>query len=275
MRLTPPSATAWRWGGQKPTFAEHALVASNSPLASAAGAEILKAGGNAVDAAVAVGFAMAVTYPEAGNIGGGGYMVIRLADGRTDAIDYREMAPAAAFAEMYIDSAGKLTNAGIVGRAASGVPGAVAGLTAAHAKYGSMPLDKVMAPAIRLAAEGFVVDSALAASWVGKDTLIKLFAGADLLFPGGKPLPRGSRLVQPDLAETLRAVAREGAAGFYRGRVAEKIAAEMTRGCPTGVTGRARASHACGFITTQDLANYQPAWRAPLRTTYRGYTLIT
>ncbi|HUQ20941.1 MAG TPA: gamma-glutamyltransferase family protein, partial [Gemmatimonadaceae bacterium] len=143
------------------------------------------------------------------------------------------------------------------------------------AKYGSMPLDKVMAPAIRLAAEGFEVDSALAASWVGKDTLIKLFAGADLLFPGGKPLPRGSRLVQPDLAETLRAVAREGAAGFYRGRVAEKIAAEMTRDCPTGVTGRARASHACGLITTQDLANYQPAWRAPLRTTYRGYTLIT
>jgi gamma-glutamyltranspeptidase/glutathione hydrolase len=275
----PPRANAaipagWRFAGRPATFAEHALVASNSPLASAAGAEILRAGGNAVDAAVAVGFAMAVTYPEAGNIGGGGYMVIRLADGRSDAIDYREMAPAAGFREMYIDSAGKLTKAGIVGRAASGVPGAVAGLTSALAKYGSMPLEKVMAPAIRLASEGFVIDSALASSWA-KDSIIRKFAGADLLVPGGKPLARGDRLVQPDLAETLRAIAREGAAGFYRGPVAEKIVAELSRDCPAGVSGRARASHSCGLMTTQDLANYKPAWREPLKTTYRGYSLIT
>jgi gamma-glutamyltranspeptidase/glutathione hydrolase len=265
---------AWRFAGRPATFAEHALVASNSPLASAAGAEILKAGGNAVDAAVAVGFAMAVTYPEAGNIGGGGYMVIRLADGRADAIDYREMAPAAAFPEMYIDSAGKLTKAGIVGRAASGVPGAVAGLTAALAKYGSMPLEKVMEPAIRLASEGFEIDSALASSWA-KDSAVRRFAGAALLIPGGVPLARGARLVQPELAETLRAIAREGSSGFYRGRVAEKIVAELSLDCPAGVSGRARASHSCGVMTAQDLASYKPAWREPLKTTYRGYSLIT
>jgi gamma-glutamyltranspeptidase/glutathione hydrolase len=201
-------------------------------------------------------------------------MVIRLADGRADAIDYREMAPAAAFPEMYIDSAGKLTKAGIVGRAASGVPGAVAGLTAALAKYGSMPLEKVMAPAIRLASEGFEIDSALASSWA-KDSAVRRFAGAALLIPGGVPLARGARLVQPQLAETLRAIAREGSAGFYRGRVAEKIVAELSLDCPVGVSGRARASHSCGVMTTEDLASYKPAWREPLKTTYRGYSLIT
>jgi len=154
----PPRAAAvfpsgWRYPSGKPaTFAQHAMVASGSRLASEAGVEILRAGGNAVDAAVAVGFALAVAYPEAGNIGGGGYMVIRFADGRTTALDYREVAPGAAYREMYIDSAGQLTKAGLVGRAASGVPGAVAGLTEALARYGSLSLDKVMAPAIRMAA---------------------------------------------------------------------------------------------------------------------------
>ena len=250
------------------------MVTSNSPLASYAGVEILRAGGNAVDAAVAVGFAMAVTYPEAGNIGGGGYMVIRLADGRTAALDYREMAPAAAFRDMYLDSTGKLTRMGVVGRAASGVPGAVAGLTAALAKYGTMPLEKVMAPAIKLASEGFIVDSANASSIKG-DTIIRRFAGADIFLSGGKPIAAGSRLVQPDLAETLRRIAREGAPGFYRGRTAELIAAEMERDCPSGIPERQRASHGCGIMTTSDLAAYQPAWREPVRTTYRGYILLS
>jgi gamma-glutamyltranspeptidase/glutathione hydrolase len=250
------------------------MVASNSPLASAAGVEILRAGGNAVDAAVAVGFALAVTYPEAGNIGGGGYMVIRMADGRTAAIDYREVAPAAATANMYLDSAGKLTKAGLVGRAASGVPGAVAGLTAALARYGSMPLARVMAPAIRLASDGFEVDSALARSLLSKDTLIARFAGAEVFRPGGRTLPRGTRFVQRDLAETLRTIARGGADGFYRGRVAQLIADEMQRDCPPGVPLARRASHSCGLITTRDLELYKPVWREPLRTTYRGYSLI-
>ncbi len=251
------------------------MVATNSPLASTAGLEILRAGGNAVDAAVAVGFAMAVAYPEAGNIGGGGYMIIRLADGRSAALDYREVAPGAAFRDMYLDSTGNLTKMGIVGRAASGVPGAVAGLTAALAKYGTMPLDKVMAPAIRLASEGFIVDSALAQSVLEKDTSIRRFAGAEIFLPGGKSLARGSRFVQSDLAETLRRIAREGAPAFYRGPVAELIAAEMQRDCPQGVGERQRASHGCGIITTRDLAEYRPVWREALPTTYRGYTLLS
>jgi gamma-glutamyltranspeptidase/glutathione hydrolase len=251
------------------------MVASNSRLASEAGVEILREGGNAVDAAVAVGFALAVALPEAGNIGGGGYMVIRLADGRTAAMDYREIAPAAAYREMYLDSTGQLTDAGIVGRAASGVPGAVAGLTTVLARYGTMPLARVMAPAIRFASEGIIVDSGVARTVTSKRTLIGRFAGADIFMPGGEPIRAGARLVQSDLAGTLRAIAREGAAGFYRGRVAELIAAEMHRDCPAGLSERQRASHACGLITTRDLDQYRAVWRTPLRTTYRGYTLYS
>jgi len=266
----------WRYpSGKSATFAQHAMVASSSRLASEAGVEILRAGGNAVDAAVAVGFALAVAYPEAGNIGGGGYMVIRLADGRTMTLDYREVAPAAAYREMYIDSAGRLTKAGVTGRAASGVPGAVAGLTEALARYGSRSLDKVMAPAIRMAAEGIEVDSALSASIRGKDTLIRQFAGAQVFLPGGSAPAQGTKLVQRELAETLRLIAREGAPGFYRGRVAQQIAAEMQRGCPAGVRERQRASHGCGLITARDLEEYKPIWRTPIRTTYRGYSFIS
>ncbi len=275
-RVPAAFPSGWRYpSGQAVLFAEHATVASNSRLASEAGVEILRAGGNAVDAAVAVGFALAVTLPEAGNIGGGGYMVIRLADGRTTTLDYREVAPAAAYRDMFLDSTGTLTRAGIVGRAASGVPGAVAGLTAALSEYGSMPLDKVMAPAIRMASEGIVVDSALFSSILSKDTLIRQFGGAGIFLPGGKALTPGTRLVQSDLAETLRQIARDGAGGFYRGRVAELIAAEMRRDCPDGVPERQRASHACGVITTRDLEEYRPVWREPVRTTYRGFTLLS
>jgi gamma-glutamyltranspeptidase / glutathione hydrolase len=275
-RIPAEFPASWRYpSGASTTFGEHAMVASNSRLASEAGAEILRQGGNAVDAAVAVGFALAVALPEAGNIGGGGYMLIRLANGRTAAIDYREIAPGVASRDMYLDSAGQLTNAGVVGRAASGVPGAVAGLTAALARYGTMPLPKVMIPAIRMAAEGIVVDSALVGSITGKETLIRRFAAADILMPGGKPLRVGARLVQPELAETLRLIARDGAAGFYRGRVAQQIVTEMQRDCPAGVGARQRASHACGLITTRDLEQYQPVWRTPISSTYRHYTLMS
>jgi gamma-glutamyltranspeptidase / glutathione hydrolase len=275
-RVAAVFPAAWRYpAGREATFAKHAMVASNSRVASEAGAEILRAGGNAVDAAVAVGFALTVSLPEAGNIGGGGYMVIRLADGRTAAIDYREVAPAAASRDMYIDSTGALTEAGVVGRAASGVPGSVAGLTAALARYGTMSLDKVMAPAIRMAGEGITVDSDLAASIAGAQSLLRQFAGKEIFLPGGMPPAIGTRLVQRDLAETLRIIAREGAAGFYRGRVAQQIVAEMQRECPPAPSGRQRASHACGIITARDLEQYQPVWREPIRTTYRGYTLLS
>src|SRR5689334_25256489 len=148
------------------------MVASDAPLAGQAGVEIMRKGGNAVDAAVAVGFALAVVYPEAGNIGGGGYMVIHMADGRSAALDYREIAPLAATRNMYLDAEGNLTDKSVVGPLASGVPGAVAGLTSALAKYGTMPLAKVMAPAIRYAEEGIIVDAALARSFQSNWPLI-------------------------------------------------------------------------------------------------------
>ncbi|MEO8193867.1 MAG: gamma-glutamyltransferase [Gemmatimonadales bacterium] len=269
-------AESWKYpAGAKAAFAEHAMVASSSRLAAQAGVEVLKAGGNAVDAAVAVGYALTVVYPEAGNIGGGGYMVIRMADGRTAALDYRETAPAAAFRNMYLDSARRLTNYSVVGRSASGVPGVVAGLTAAHARYGAIPLAKVMAPAIRLAAEGFLVDSAFARSVAGKQELLTQHAGGATFFPGGRPIALGSRFAQPELARTLRAIAEQGANGFYRGRVAELVVAEMRRDCPGSLSERNRASHGCGVITASDLERYKPVWRKPVTTAFRGYTLLS
>src|SRR3954462_13068037 len=196
---------AWRFNsGSDAVFGAHARVASDAPLASQAGVEILKQGGNAVDAAVAVGFALAVAYPEAGNVGGGGYMGIHMADGRSGALDYREIAPLAATRNMYLDSTGTLTQASVVGPLASGVPGAVAGLTAALTKYGTMPLARVMAPAIRYAEHGVVVDSAMASSLRGSRALIAKFAGASLFVPDGAPLPVGATIRQPQLARTLR-----------------------------------------------------------------------
>ena len=269
--------TSWQYplGITRAATAEHAMVASSNRRAAEAGVEILKAGGNAVDAAVAVGFALAVTYPEAGNIGGGGYMVIRMADGRTAALDYREIAPAAAFRDMFVDSAGRLTSFSINGRSAAGVPGVVGGLTAAHTRFGKLPLATIMEPAIRLAEEGIVVDSVLARSLRGKDSLIRQYAGGDVFFPGGKPIEIGAKLVQTDLAATFRAIAREGAKGFYSGKVADLIVAEMQQGCPPNVKPRARASHGCGLITAKDLAGYKPVWRKPVTTGFRGYSLLT
>ncbi|MEO5902781.1 MAG: gamma-glutamyltransferase, partial [Gemmatimonadaceae bacterium] len=248
---------------------------SGNRLAAEAGTEILRAGGNAVDAAVATGFALAVAYPEAGNIGGGGYMVVRLSDGRVAALDYREMAPAAASRDMYLDSAGRLSNGSVQGRSASGVPGVVAGLASALSKYGTMPLSRVMAPAIRMAADGIIVDSALSRSVTGKTASLAAYSGAKIFLPDGKPIALGSLFKQPELAATLRLVAEEGPEGFYRGKTADLIVAEMQRGCPATVSNRARASHNCGIITKSDLAAYHPAWRTPVQTSYRGYHLIT
>jgi gamma-glutamyltranspeptidase/glutathione hydrolase len=252
----------WRFdAGREAAFAERSMIASNDSLASAAGNEILRRGGNAVDAAVAVGFALAVTYPEAGNIGGGGYMVIRMADGRAAALDYREMAPGASHRNMYLDASGKLTDESVVGYKASGVPGAVAGLTAALERFGSLPLADVMAPAIRLAEDGFVVDSALSASIARNRELIEQFDGARVFVPNGTPIAVGTRLRQPALARTLRRIAARGADGFYRGEVADSIAAGMQRGG--------------GIITMADLARYQAEWREPIRSSYRGHTLLS
>jgi len=261
-RRPPSFPDAWpHRPGRAAVFGAHAMVASDAPLASQAGVEILRRGGNAVDAAVAVGFAMAVVFPEAGNIGGGGYMVIRMADGRTAALDYREIAPLAATRDMYLDASGKLTDKSVIGPLASGVPGAVAGLTAALAKYGTLPLKDVMAPAIHLAEDGFIVDSALGRSFANAARLIRQFNGAEVLLPNDKPIAVGARFVQPDLARTLRRIADQGAPGFYTGETAKLIADAMRRDG--------------GIITEQDLARYKPVWRDAIASTYRGYTLLT
>ena len=257
-----PFPPEWRFSaGRAPSYAPNAMVSSNDSLASVAGVEVLRRGGNAVDAAVAVGFALAVTYPEAGNLGGGGYMVIRMADGRTAALDYRERAPAAATRDMYLRLYDSLPRASLVGHLASGVPGAVAGMLEAHSKYGALPLADVLAPAIRLAESGFTVDSALARSLENARELIGAFAGGTLFVPNGSPLPRGHHLVQPELAATLRRIAEHGPAGFYEGETARLIAEEMRRGG--------------GLITEEDLRAYRPAWRGALEGSYRGHALIT
>jgi gamma-glutamyltranspeptidase/glutathione hydrolase len=256
-----PLPAAWPLSGShNSAVAPRAMVASNSALASNAGLEILREGGNAVDAAVAVGFALAVTHPEAGNLGGGGYMLIRLADGRSFALDYREVAPLAATRDMFVDAQGRVSEKSQVGHLASGVPGSVAGLTAALARYGSMPLGKVMAPAIRLADSGFTVDSALEESIEGNSSRIAPFAGAAVFMPKGHALAAGTVFRQPALASTLRAIAESGAAAFYSGPIADHIVVEMRKGG--------------GIISKDDLSRYAPVWRAPLSGTYRGYTLL-
>jgi gamma-glutamyltranspeptidase / glutathione hydrolase len=237
------------------------MIASNSPLATQAGNEIIAKGGNAVDAAVAVGFALAVTYPVAGNVGGGGYMVIRMADGRTAALDYREVAPLAAHRNMYLDAVGNLTNESVIGYKASGVPGAVAGMAEALAKFGTMTLAQVMEPALRLARDGFVVDSALARSLTGSQDYIGRFDGRDVFYSGGVALAAGTRFQQPALARTLALIAQQGPRAFYEGEVGDSLVAAMQRGG--------------GIITKEDLRLYRPAWRPPIRTPYRGHTLIT
>jgi gamma-glutamyltranspeptidase / glutathione hydrolase len=265
-RVEAPSATpasgiapTWSLGKSRVTEASRALVVSGSPLASEVGKAILQQGGNAVDAAVAVGFALAVVHPEAGNIGGGGFMVIRLAGGEVQTLDYRETAPARASRDMYL-SAG--AEASVTGHLAAGVPGAVAGLTEAHRRFGRLPFSTVIAPAIRLAYEGFTVD-AYRSSSIGEDSarLVEFPASRATFLPGDRPPAVGSTFRQPELGGTLEAVRDSGAAGFYRGFVADLIVAEMTRGG--------------GLISHDDLAGYRAIWREPIEIAYRGHTIYS
>ncbi len=238
------------------------MVVSNSTVASEAGDEILRAGGNAVDAAVATGFALSVSHPIAGNIGGGGFMVIRLPDGRAYALDYRETAPAAATREMFVGSDGKADPArSRDGHLAAGVPGAVAGMADALRRFGTMPLARVIAPAIRLAEQGFVVDSMLTLSIRRTSTQLKKWNGELFFRADGAPLEPGDTLKQPDLARTLRRIAERGAREFYEGETADLLVAEMQRGG--------------GIITKRDLATYEAVWREPLRGRFKGYEVIT
>lgn len=246
----------------QPVQATQGMVASASRLASQAGVGILKQGGNAVDAACATAFALAVTYPVAGNLGGGGFMLIRLADGRAVAIDYRETAPAAATTAMYQDSAGDIiSNASLVGFRASGVPGTVAGLELAQRKYGKLKWRDVIEPARRLASEGFPVSAAMASGLHSEKALSQFPESRRIFLKEGAFYKAGETFRQPELGATLARLQQYGARDFYEGRTAERIAKAM------------RANN--GLITREDLKNYKAVERVPLRGTYRDYEVLT
>src|ERR1700689_4166658 len=211
--------------------ATHGMVATDEQLGSQAGIEILKRGGNAVDAAVAVAFALAVVEPAAGNIGGGGFMLVRLANGKAAFFDYREVAPGKATPEMYVGADGKVDpQASLIGYRSVAVPGTVAGLALALKKYGTMKLADVMAPAIRLAEQGFVVDERLATELQQERTQLEPFPVSRRIFLNdGKLLRAGDTLRQPELAATLQRIAKHGAAGFYRGKTARMLVDDMAR----------------------------------------------
>ncbi len=259
LTAAPPHAQAT----PSPTVARHAMVASASGLASQVGVDILRRGGNAVDAAAAVGLALAVAYPQAGNLGGGGFMVIRMADGRSTTIDYRETAPAGARATMYLDPAGSvLPKASLVGYRAVGVPGTVAGLALAQHKYGRLPWRDVVEPARRLAAGGFPVSPRFARSLRDAAGLLAPFPESRRVFlKSGSFYKTGERFRQPDLARTLARLETRGPREFYTGRTAALLADDM-------------AAHG-GLVTRADLAGYRAVERKPLTGTYRGYALIT
>lgn len=256
---------AWPYAGKaKVTEAPKAMVVSGNVLASQAGRDIMQRGGNAVDGAVAVGFALAVVHPEAGNIGGGGFMMFRFKDGTTTALDYREAAPGKASHDMFLDDSknpnGMLSDMGAL---ASGVPGAVAGLLEAHRKFGKLPLADVMAPAIALARDGFMVDEYRHNSIEGNRGGLYLFPASRRYFltnNGHAPAP-GTRFVQADLARTLQAIAQNGRDGFYKGWVADSIVASMKENG--------------GLISLEDLAAYKAEWREPIAIKYREHTIYS
>src|SRR5438445_465439 len=238
--------------------ASHGMVATDEELGSRAGVEILKRGGNAVDAAVAVAFALAVVEPAAGNIGGGGFMLVRLANGRTSFLDYREVAPGAATRNMYIKPDGKLDEeASVIGYKSVAVPGTVAGLELAVKTYGKMKLAEVMEPAIRLAENGFAVSEKLADELRREKTELGRFPVSRRIFLNdGKMLKAGDTLKQPELAATLKRIAKNGAEEFYSGETARMIVADMDK--------------SGGLITLQDLAAYKPRVREALRAKYES-----
>ena len=245
---------------RQPVHSQHAMVVAQEPLATDVGVTVLKAGGNAVDAAVAVGFALAVTHPFAGNIGGGGFMLVRFADGRATFIDFREKAPLKASRNMYLDASGKLTRDSLVGWRASGVPGSVRGFELAHKKYGHKAWTELLDPAIKLASNGYVVSYNFSESLQGAGTtkLLSQFPESKRIFLSAK---YGEKLVQPELAATLKRIQERGAADFYQGETAKKLAAAME------ANG--------GLITLEDLKQYQAVERTPLHGKYRDYEVIT
>ena len=243
---------------------QQGAVASRSPLATEVGIRVLRQGGNAIDAAVAMGFALAVTYPSAGNIGGGGFMVIRLADGEIVANDHREKAPMGASRDMFLDDSGEIVDGlSTASHLAVGVPGSVDGLLAVLEHHGTLTRQEVIAPALALARDGFPLPADLAGQFQRLRGRFEPYAASLAKFTrdDGSPLVAGEVFRQPDLAATLARIADHGRAGFYEGTTAELLVAEMDRGG--------------GLITHKDLAGYRSVWRQPVRGTYRGHEIIS
>jgi gamma-glutamyltranspeptidase/glutathione hydrolase len=253
----------WRYKQVTPAVvARHAMVATDHPVSAQVGADIMKRGGNAIDAIVAVAFTHAVVEPAAGNIGGGGFLVYRQRNGRAYALDFRETAPAAATRNMYLDSAGNVTSDAFQGPRSAGVPGSVAGLWAMHHRFGHLPWKEILAPAIALARDGQRLDGPHGMMLTYGQRRFEAYGSTALLFvPHGRAYGPGDSLKLPDLAATLQLIADSGRNGFYKGRTADLIVAEMQR------TG--------GIITKADLAGYQPIWREPVRGNYHGYRIIS
>lgn len=251
--------------GERVALGTHGAVSSQEANATDIGLAILKKGGSAVDAAVAVGFALAVTHPSAGNIGGGGFMVFRAADGSSFAVDFREKAPASASRDMYLGKDGKATRDSLDGPRAAGIPGTVAGFALAHAKFGKLSWKDVVEPAVALARDGFVLDKVTAADLakatvkmkeLGYKDTAKLFEKTD-----GSAYAAGDKLVQADLAKTLQTISDKGAPGFYEGPMAAMMAAGVEK--------------AGGYWKATDLASYQAKWRDPIKFSYRGHEIVT
>jgi len=251
------------YSASNPIQGKNGMVVSAQELATKVGLQILKKGGNAIDAAVAVGFALAVTYPSAGNLGGGGYMVIYKKDGTSTAIDYREKAPMSAFRDMYLDSLGNhvpvLSEDGVT---SSGVPGSVAGLIYALEKYGTMKLADVIQPAINLALDGFSLSISDARIINSNIENFRRFESSKKIFlKDGEPYKEGEIFKQKDLANTLQLIKKSGNDGFYKGETAKLIVEQMTKGG--------------GYMTLEDLEKYNVVERKPLKGTYRGYEIVS
>ncbi len=258
---------AWFFGDSslraaEPVRAPHAMVVTEEPHATDVGVAVLKRGGNAIDAAVAAAFALAVTHPFAGNIGGGGFMLIRFADGRSTFIDFREQAPASATRDMYLDASGNPTRDSIDGWRASGVPGTVRGLELAQSKYGKRKWADLIAPAVKLARNGFPIPATMVRSLNEERSRLEKDPESRRVFlENGADLHAGQRLKQPVLAQTLRRIAKNGAQEFYEGQTAQKLASAM-------------AEHG-GLITLEDLRSYRAVERAALAGHYRDISILT
>ena len=247
-----------------PVRAQQGMVASVDAMATQVGVDILRQGGNAVDAAVAVGYALAVTHPQAGNLGGGGFMMLRTKEGKTVAIDFREMAPEQATRDMFLDGEGNPdAKKSLTSHLASGTPGTVGGFSLALEKYGTLPLNKVIQPAIKLAQDGFIINSALAddLKTYGSEVLPHHANSKAIFWKDGEPLKQGEKLVQTNLANSLTLIAQNGPDAFYKGAIAEQIADEM--------------HHNGGLLSKADLANYKAIERTPISGEYRGYEVFS